>query len=109
MTPGFNKLLLTTHRVRTLTGKEIELDIEPDYKVRSYPPTTTPQLSVCLWSSIDGVAEKPLHLGIPHKRTSGGERGNTTSATAFDFWWETNVSFGVPEWLVLLPRAEYGG
>ena len=26
--------LLTFHRVRTLTGKEIELDIEPDYKVR---------------------------------------------------------------------------
>jgi hypothetical protein len=26
---------LTTNRVRTLTGKEIELDIEPDYKVYS--------------------------------------------------------------------------
>ena len=25
--------LLRSYRVRTLTGKEIELDIEPDYKV----------------------------------------------------------------------------
>jgi hypothetical protein len=25
--------LITHYRVRTLTGKEIELDIEPDYKV----------------------------------------------------------------------------
>jgi hypothetical protein len=37
--------LLTYTRVRTLTGKEIELDIEPDYKVRHptafyYPPHT---------------------------------------------------------------------
>lgn len=32
---GFQSLTPTT-RVRTLTGKEIELDIEPDYKVR--PP-----------------------------------------------------------------------
>jgi len=48
-----------TNRVRTLTGKEIELDIEPDYKVRqtlhptipqpptqpSNPPANTPQVS----------------------------------------------------------------
>lgn len=27
---------LSFNRVRTLTGKEIELDIEPDYKVRVY-------------------------------------------------------------------------
>ena len=37
-------------RVRTLTGKEIELDIEPDYKVRncSFPsnPNTCPETSV---------------------------------------------------------------
>ncbi|KAJ5542960.1 ubiquitin-domain-containing protein [Penicillium sp. DV-2018c] len=31
-------------KVRTLTGKEIELDIEPDYKV-SYPPTPMPSHS----------------------------------------------------------------
>lgn len=29
------KLTSCLLRVRTLTGKEIELDIEPDYKVRS--------------------------------------------------------------------------
>ena len=28
-------LTKTNDRVRTLTGKEIELDIEPDYKVRT--------------------------------------------------------------------------
>lgn len=28
-----HKLISSPHRVRTLTGKEIELDIEPDYKV----------------------------------------------------------------------------
>ncbi len=28
---------LHSNRVRTLTGKEIELDIEPDYKVRHIP------------------------------------------------------------------------
>jgi hypothetical protein len=46
----------TRHRVRTLTGKEIELDIEADYKVRlsglrppyadsksAYRPSPTPQ------------------------------------------------------------------
>lgn len=27
---------LTIYRVRTLTGKEIELDIEPDYKVGGF-------------------------------------------------------------------------
>ena len=32
-TPPRGKAGLTTPRVRTLTGKEIELDIEPDYKV----------------------------------------------------------------------------
>lgn len=40
---------LTIHpinRVRTLTGKEIELDIEPDYKVRpAFPSPTTPTAS----------------------------------------------------------------
>ena len=38
----YHKHQLTTpsYRVRTLTGKEIELDIEPDYKVRYhiFPP-----------------------------------------------------------------------
>lgn len=29
-------------KVRTLTGKEIELDIEPDYKVRQPSEPTTP-------------------------------------------------------------------
>jgi len=29
-----NARLLSCYRVRTLTGKEIELDIEPDYRVR---------------------------------------------------------------------------
>jgi hypothetical protein len=31
-------------RVRTLTGKEIELDIEADYKVRFSLPSHTPTL-----------------------------------------------------------------
>lgn len=31
-----------SRRVRTLTGKEIELDIEPDYKVRLPRPTLPP-------------------------------------------------------------------
>lgn len=30
------------NRVRTLTGKEIELDIEADYKVRIHPPSSSP-------------------------------------------------------------------
>lgn len=30
---GANKVVKPVNRVRTLTGKEIELDIEPDYKV----------------------------------------------------------------------------
>ena len=32
-----HKLTRYAYRVRTLTGKEIELDIEPDYKVRPPP------------------------------------------------------------------------
>jgi hypothetical protein len=30
-------------RVRTLTGKEIDLDIEPDYKVRYLPSLNQPE------------------------------------------------------------------
>lgn len=43
------------NRVRTLTGKEIELDIEPDYKVRNaifFLNTINPSLQHCSLAQI---------------------------------------------------------
>ena len=45
-----SEVLLTCCRVRTLTGKEIELDIEPDYKVCPYAPALHLDVFVLLHS-----------------------------------------------------------
>lgn len=45
-------------RVRTLTGKEIELDIEPDYRVRS-------QLRSCPPSCASGAPETNTSRQFP--------------------------------------------
>jgi hypothetical protein len=58
--PSIQNLLITDTdlfaRVRTLTGKEIELDIEPDYKVR------LPPFSLALPRTIISPNSKAGHL-----------------------------------------------
>lgn len=56
-------------RVRTLTGKEIELDIEPDYKVRpsTHTPYQTPFSLLCLHSGPPG---KPRHPFTSQRKLS---------------------------------------
>lgn len=87
-------------RVRTLTGKEIELDIEPDYKVSSALFTFSSQTRVkpfffgkqnitickCLYNT-----SCALTLGLPHKGACGGEGRDSARAAAVDFRWEADV------------------
>ena len=76
------------YRVRTLTGKEIELDIEPDYKVRHsifhflYPP-------MIATGALTRVSL--LSLGIPHQGTRRRKGRHTTRPTAVNFRRKTNV------------------
>lgn len=65
-----------SNRVRTLTGKEIELDIEPDYKVRILP----------ISHSVEMIAESgnsnTSGAGVAHKGARGGEGGHPTGSAA---------------------------
>jgi hypothetical protein len=72
---------LTVNRVRTLTGKEIELDIEPEYKVSS----------TALFAKLNTRLTRSLFTGFANQRKSGGKGRNTTSTTTFDFWRKANV------------------
>jgi hypothetical protein len=53
-------------RVRTLTGKEIELDIEPDYKVRVYYTLRIGSSERLLWpGSTEYICSHPGPLSLP--------------------------------------------
>lgn len=90
------------HRVRTLTGKEIELDIEPEYKVHSNLPLPPSQNSkIASETKPCDAASKRKFLddirliwgsGVPHKGARGGERGYTACAATVDFWGKADVS-----------------
>ena len=72
------------HRVRTLTGKEIELDIEPDYKVNRLP---CHDLSPFL--SDEQTAD--ILIGLTYKRACRGEGGDSACAAEVDLRRETDV------------------
>ena len=78
---------LTRNRVRTLTGKEIELDIEPDYRVCF--PTISTKLADKRYGRRDGGLTKGE--GIANQRESRGEGGYPACTAAVDLWWEANV------------------
>jgi hypothetical protein len=68
-----------SHRVRTLTGKEIELDIESDYKVHKQTHPTTVSSGLL------------IDIGVTNKRKGRGERRNSTCTAASDLRGKTNV------------------
>jgi len=103
-------------KVRTLTGKEIELDIEPDYKVcviilrylrrcrretMKFPHIHTmlhrlasPRIASYRPASQQGIntdhARSIGKTGLANQRTSRGERRHPSRAAETDLWWETN-------------------
>lgn len=97
-------LLSLPSRVRTLTGKEIELDIEPDYKVLthrdlrllglrkanhiSYMAPYEAQLVFCLNYEILIL----IDLGFSHKGACRREGRHSSRPAASDLWWKADVS-----------------
>jgi hypothetical protein len=79
------KTALTGDRVRTLTGKEIELDIEADYKVRA-PPARLSDPRGRAWHSADGST------GLEDKGARRGEGGHPARAAAAHLRREADVS-----------------
>jgi len=81
-------------RVRTLTGKEIELDIESDYKVQRHSQLTNLSHNLLIYT------------GCTNKREGWGERRHPTCAAAFDLRRETNVHLTFPSTppRLILPR-----
>jgi hypothetical protein len=81
--------------VRTLTGKEIELDIEPDYKVRHRPgDRALPQRLLTMHTTQkhqDNLADKAPPTGLSHQGACRGEGGHSPSTTALDFRRQANV------------------
>ena len=78
-------------RVRTLTGKEIELDIEPEYKVGLPHNIHVHQGYItCRPQAEQSTA------GLTHKRASRGEGGYPTCAAAVDLRRQANVRLSGP-------------
>lgn len=82
--------------IQTLTGKEIEIDIEPTDKVYSH--LLFPHLCSfavdhpfiqCVCVSITFYA--PFHPGGADQGKSGGERRDPSAAAEVDLQWETDV------------------
>lgn len=67
-------------KVRTLTGKEIELDIEPDYRVRN------------LLEGSSGSMLTYSSTGLADQGEGRGEGRHPTGPTTFDLWWKADVS-----------------
>lgn len=74
--PPTSIALLTRTRVRTLTGKEIELDIEPEYKVRPLrscsAPTASAQATSCLAPAALRVHSQSARSYSEARRTTRG-------------------------------------
>ena len=65
-------------KVKTLTGKEIEIDIDPNDKVK-----------ICLirfYWFIDGIVDRK------NQGKSRRKGRYSTTTTKIDFWWKANVS-----------------
>lgn len=110
--------------MRTLTGKEIELDIEPDYKVSQHnppnmtatcpmvPTTTTatafaislsrPLPTVAAGEDDEAVLERTRvtdaqPTGVAHQGARGGKRGHPARPAETDFRRQANVRFANPD------------
>lgn len=89
-------------RVRTLTGKEIELDIEPDYKVRPHEAEARNKAhDVCFRMTDCGVNT----TGPAHKGARRGEGGHPASTAAPDLRRQADVSMNLPLCLGAIGRT----